>query len=596
MKTHATRSMLLIGLFSLVCIFSINSWSNPNENEPIMIKEETDLEGIKDLPLDGTYYLTKDIALTKPFTPIGTKAEPFTGTFCSFPAEDGQKIYKISNLHFGTSSSDDCVGLFGSTRNATIKDLNLQVAKNVEGRKYVGTLIGFATGKTKVDNIKLTFTKDVTISGEGEHVGGLIGQIESKSQISNLSVTRGSETKEVKIEGPKRVGGLTGALSGEGCSAKKCEVVGITVGKRPTKEDPEASKEEVGGLIGYCWATNIKGCSTDNVTVNGIKGVGGLVGFSDKSTITDNSYCQNSTVTGTRDTGGLVGKNIKHGLINDSYVKNVTVNGNNETGGLVGYNYNGEIKMSYASEVTVKAKGTGTGGLVGGVVFSKVEGNEVRGDSKVDANSRVGGLVGENKGTTFWEVNVENTNVSGWDFVGGLIGYSEKGIHISEASVKENVTVKGSEARIGGLIGDVDHSWTKSNITNSFSWAKIEGGTKMVGGLLGHIYQYTNSIWGGYNTYITNYYFAGSINSSSTSYSNGLIGELGQAVHAKNSFWTVDKGEKSWGGSSKFIEGEDETEQKKNLVAEAREANWPTNNVWILNDDQYPTLSQTFKQ
>ena len=103
----------------------------------------------------------------------------------------------------------------------------------------------------------------------------------------------------------------------------------------------------------------LKNIGLEDVDVEGIGNVGGLVGYNYGGTI-EESYATGQ-VTGTGSyVGGLVGYNV--GTIEKSYAK-VTVTGGRHVGGFVGWNQGGTIKNSYAM-----GKVTGTGGGVGGFI------------------------------------------------------------------------------------------------------------------------------------------------------------------------------------------------------------------------------------
>lgn len=107
------------------------------------------------------------------FTPIGTEAHPFKGTF------DG-KEHVIRNLHL---KGDNNVGLFGVVSgNATIENLTLDSSCSFEGNRYVGGLIGYmASGELTLH----ACANQATVTATGAHAGGLLGGAKS----GNVAVT-----------------------------------------------------------------------------------------------------------------------------------------------------------------------------------------------------------------------------------------------------------------------------------------------------------------------------------------------------------------------------------------------------------------------
>ena len=139
----------------------------------------TDEAGLKAIANDpsGNYVLAADITLTGQWTPLGTEASPFTGTF------DGGG-HSIKGLTV-TASRD-----FGYAKGATLKNVSIIGAK-VDGDEHVGILLGNA--------------KEVTISGVmtsgvvtgRDHVGGIVGDASGSADngeftsISNCMSTAG---------------------------------------------------------------------------------------------------------------------------------------------------------------------------------------------------------------------------------------------------------------------------------------------------------------------------------------------------------------------------------------------------------------------
>ena len=79
------------------------------------------------------------------FHPIGIYSSPFAGIF------DG-KGHTIRNLHI---SGEEAVGLFGYVGACTIKDIVFDESCSVEGKNYVGMLVGYArTGNVNLSGIE----------------------------------------------------------------------------------------------------------------------------------------------------------------------------------------------------------------------------------------------------------------------------------------------------------------------------------------------------------------------------------------------------------------------------------------------------------
>lgn len=190
----------------------------------------TDEAGLKAIAndLSGDYVLAADITLTGQWTPLGTEASPFTGTF------DGGG-HSIKGLTVTASSDLDNSGLFGYANNATLKNVSIIGAK-VDGDEHVGILLGNA--------------KQVTISGVmtsgivtgRDHVGGIVGDASGTpdngefTSISNCMSTAGVFSRSYQA------GGIAGIVNA--ANIDKCFFYGSA-----TAEDRNAGAGGISALI-----------------------------------------------------------------------------------------------------------------------------------------------------------------------------------------------------------------------------------------------------------------------------------------------------------------------------------------------------------
>ena len=141
--------------FAIAVLASSGLWAQTQ------ISDEEGLKAIAD-DLAGDYVLTSDITLSGEWTPIGTSAESFTGTFDGA----GHTIYGLK-VGGGTDK-----GLFGYATNATIKNLRVigaQVGEYGNG-VHAGIIVGSLRGTSVVDGC---FTSGIAYGND--HVGGIIG-------------------------------------------------------------------------------------------------------------------------------------------------------------------------------------------------------------------------------------------------------------------------------------------------------------------------------------------------------------------------------------------------------------------------------------
>lgn len=182
-----------------------------------------------------TVELGNDLSLAQPtgspdgfasWTPIGTSAKPFLGTF------DG-KYKAISGLKV---TGTECAGLFGyignstSDRKGNISNIGINEA-NVTGSKYAGALVGCLYGTME----RCWSSGSVTSGTSAEAAGGLVGEATDGSTISNCYST-------ASVTAPF-AGGVVGSLNGkfEYCYA---------TGKVTSAGTPSSGSGAAGGICG----------------------------------------------------------------------------------------------------------------------------------------------------------------------------------------------------------------------------------------------------------------------------------------------------------------------------------------------------------
>ena len=179
------------------------------------------------------FVLTSDIDLNNmPWTPIGTKANPYKGTF------DGNGK-TIANLFVDGGTTSD-LGFFGYTTSGEIKNLTIENAK-VSGRLNVGVVAG-TPYTSKYTNI--TVKGHVEVNGMA-YVGGVAGKnayadwtnvtvnVDETSYVNANSIENGTAYRSY-------VGGVVG-FNGEG---------GHTFKNITSNIDVKGSTIDAGGLFG----------------------------------------------------------------------------------------------------------------------------------------------------------------------------------------------------------------------------------------------------------------------------------------------------------------------------------------------------------
>ncbi len=148
-------------------------------------------------PADINAVLTSDIDMEgKTWTPIGYFNHPYQGTF------DGNN-HVVMNVTCATSGTD--VGIFGSTKGASIK--NLGVTGSFSGTEYIGGIVGYALSST-IENC----WNGASVTGSGGNIGGIAGSLgeESGGALIKNSYNYGM------VYGTYAAGGIAGTLGNVG--------------------------------------------------------------------------------------------------------------------------------------------------------------------------------------------------------------------------------------------------------------------------------------------------------------------------------------------------------------------------------------------
>jgi hypothetical protein len=221
---------------------------------------------------------------------------------------------------------------------------------------------------------------------------GLFDTVEQPAEIRNVGLV------DADITGKDEVGTLAGRLNGSfGGPAAVVE--------NATASGSASGEDNVGGLVGWSDLSEITDSHAD-VTVTGTgERIGGLLGFNDRGTVA-RSYASGAVSGAGAAAGGLVGNNSGDAIIRLSYATG-NVTGADGTGGLAGNNL-GLIEDSYA---TGNATGASeTGGLTGDM-FGSSSVSRSFSVGTVTGTSSIGGLSGYM--STVVEDSFWNTETSG---------------------------------------------------------------------------------------------------------------------------------------------------------------------------------------
>jgi len=190
-RAHARRFLSLVLLLTLLAAASIGTVSAQDTEDTVTVSDAEELQEVGG-DLDGDYALTDDIDASevRNFNPIGSRENPFTGTF------DGGG-HNITGL---TMERGGNTGLFAALgEGGVVRDVGLRNA-DVEGNGNVGGVAGFSRGE-----IVRTYVTG-TVEGSGNRVGGIVGWQRGGNVTDSYS--------KASVSGQVDVGGLVGQGNG----------------------------------------------------------------------------------------------------------------------------------------------------------------------------------------------------------------------------------------------------------------------------------------------------------------------------------------------------------------------------------------------
>lgn len=583
------------------------------------------------LNLAATYMLDSNINLSSTssatevwgglgFSPIGSNANPFTGTF-------NGRYNVINNLYINLPMTS-YVGLFAAANSTSVISNIGLLGANITGGNYTGAVVGYTNGS--VMNTYSDVTSSVTAGSSYQDIGGLIGELDTNGSVimsySGAAVSGGSD-----------LGGLIGYANGTVTNAYSLGSVTST-----------SSNQNVGGLLGYVNGAVTNVYSSGLVTGNSATNVGGLIGNHAGGTITS-SYWDISTSgigtngsttngVGTGSTTGLMGYNTINLLNASNYTSwnigttlgstwymtttsgagslrpllqmeianpnnvvtahglqlmNITISGNDGQGG--NYSLGGNIN---ASGITNAADVWGTS-LASGIGFTPIGNkttsftgnfngnNYVINDLYINNvnNGYVGlfGYINNQYGTVYvHNVGLTNMNISGGGVTGGILGEVPNGGWLTINNVFTTGIVTGtrlsgsSDWAVGAIAADFFSN--DAILMNSYSTATSQAGASAYGETLAGLVGYSGN--GGSHSIIMDSFFAGDIKDlSGLSVIGGITNASGTVT---NSYWDTQV---SGASSSSGGTGETTSQLQTGLLTGFASQVWG-----IIGGSSYPYL------
>ena len=269
---------------------------------------------------EGT--MTSTSTNARVWTPIGTSAKPYTGTF-----EGNNKT--ISGLYYSTSGAT-YIGLFGATGTGAVIRKVTVANSYLKASRYVGGIAGANDGGT----IQNCVIADTNYFASSNDMGGIVGTNKNGGIIQNC-------VNNAELYGGYYVGGIVGS-------------------NNATVQDSHnhgklAGSMSVGGIVGSNSGGLVSGCSNSaNVSTKGnqVELYGGVIGSLSAGTAMN---CMNSGTIGggtnysIKYVGGIAGKNSGGKLLNCCNIG--TAKYCQYSGGICGYtiSYSGTAANNYSS-------------------------------------------------------------------------------------------------------------------------------------------------------------------------------------------------------------------------------------------------------
>ncbi len=395
-----------------------------------------------------------------------------------------------------TATNFGAGGLIGSQTGGAV--MNSSASGRVEGSSYVGGLIGQMDINYFNDNAEPIIQNSTTVGqviGTSQ-VGGLVGS--GYGSITNSKFS-GS------VEGATSVGGLAGLFYGtiENSYANasiegSVEKIGGLVGQLISSTSPasiensysvgtiESNGEAVGGLVGYTSNSSINNSYSD-MEISGYRNVGGLIGQADIGTEVTHSY-STGELTGAVKVGGIAGSSEVGNF--ENVHSTVQIKGTYEyVGGIVGIiSNNTSIANAYYSG-TITSQ-TFANGSIGGIAGKTDTGSILRNVNSVatinTSGLNVGGIVGYAYGSLDVENSTGTYEITAYNYVGGLIGYTNTGtpgaIQLTNSYGRGNFSTCEGCSYSGNVIGLADGAGASGlfgtnivgPVNSDFIWTEIQ--------------------------------------------------------------------------------------------------------------------------
>jgi hypothetical protein len=450
-------------------------------------------------------------------TPVGQVMVDLEGTWCTTPSVDlspgsvtvGVKTFDFSGTQISSNDTTSTVASCQPTSftSGTGSSSNPHIISNCSQVQVINQCLGANFANTHFRLANNINCSAIAAFPPLARTDSFRGRLDGAGfTISNLSIDGGATSSP---------GGLFGTL--HGASIKNLTLSNVTtIGATPS------------GPTGALASTSSNSSTIDGVritgsTISGTSNVGGMIGLSTSTTIT-NSGVTMSTVAASGDhAGGVLGGDTGGTALSNIASESLIVSGANGVGGVVGLLSSGSsITDAVVTNPNITASVSRAGGLLGGgnpggvvsVTDILVRGGTVTGTT---GTSSVGGIIGLGNQTVGTNLKTDGVSISGSVDVGGIVGrctavnsrvlssravatvngttnvggvagQATNGCIVDGSSVQSTITSNGDGSRYGGVVGLADgETAAPVSILNSFSSTQIlgTGNRDYCGGLAG---------------------------------------------------------------------------------------------------------------
>ncbi|MFC3152785.1 thrombospondin type 3 repeat-containing protein [Litoribrevibacter euphylliae] len=292
-----------------------------------------------------------------------------------------------------------------------------------------------------------------------------------------------------------------------------------------------AASGNAGLLIGQAYRVSLDTCSVSGDIISLSGNAGGLIGEGNTS-VSISKASVTADITASGSSGGLVGKGESLTILRTDF-NGVINNSASNSGGVVGHLNNNALIAYIDITATINSDNGVAGGVIG--LSENEDGNttfisSVLINTELSGGNQLGGIIGSSNGHSLINLAASSGTIVSANTgsqLGGLVGYSDN-LLIHGSSSDINIT---GDTKVGGLVG---YSLGDLYIAASYATGALQA-TQSIGGLVGHIADSGNAEDG--ETLIKSYSTAQVTGNQNL---GGLIGLDESATTVSASYWATD--------------------------------------------------------